>query len=65
MAFCNLFGYFSEKKRLDIARDLSARQTIHMKCHALFSMKNKENISKCHLRKFLPSMLSVKKTSSD
>ena len=31
-----------------------------MKCQILFSRKNKENISKCHLLKFLPSLQSVK-----
>ena len=32
-----------------------------MKCHILFSGKNKKNISKCHLLKILPRVLSVKK----
>ena len=31
-----------------------------MKCHILFSEKNKKNISKCRLLKILPRMLSVK-----
>ena len=31
-----------------------------MKCQILFSGKNKKSISKCHLLKILPSMLSVK-----
>ena len=30
-----------------------------MKCQSLFSGKNKKNISKCHLLKVLPSMLSL------
>ena len=30
-----------------------------MKCHILFSEKNKKNISKCHLLKILPRVLSV------
>ena len=30
-----------------------------MKCQILFSRKNKKNISKCHLMKFLPSMQSI------
>ena len=30
-----------------------------MKCQILFSTKNKKNISKCCLLKFLPSMQSV------
>ena len=33
-----------------------------MKCQILFSRKNKKNISKCHLLKFLPSMQSVTET---
>ena len=31
-----------------------------MKCLILFSWKNKKNISKCHLLKYLPSMQSYK-----
>ena len=31
-----------------------------MKCQILFSGKNKKNISKCRLLKFLPRVLSVK-----
>ena len=31
-----------------------------MKCHILFSEKNKKNISKCRLLKILPRVLSVK-----
>ena len=31
-----------------------------MKCHILFSEKNKKNISKRRLLKFLPRVLSVK-----
>ena len=31
-----------------------------MKCQILFSWKNKKNVSKCHLLRFLPSMLSVR-----
>ena len=33
-----------------------------MKCHILFSEKNKKNISKCRLLKILPRVLSVKAT---
>ena len=33
-----------------------------MKCHILFSEKNKKNISKCRLLKILPRVLSVKGT---
>ena len=32
-----------------------------MKCHILFSGKNKENISRCRLQKILPRVLSVKR----
>ena len=31
-----------------------------MKCHILFSEKNKKNISKCRLLKILPRVLSDK-----
>ena len=36
------------------------KETICMKCHILFSGKNKKNISKCCLLKILPRVLSVK-----
>ena len=35
------FLCFSEKIRLDISSESSARQRIHMKCKALFSSKDK------------------------
>ena len=37
-------------------------QTICMKskCHNLFSVRYKKNISKCHLLKFLSSLQSIK-----
>ena len=35
-----------------------------MKCHILFSEKNKKNISKCCLLKILPRVLSVKALTS-
>ena len=34
------FFYFSEKKRLDISCESSAKQMIHMKCQVLFCLKN-------------------------
>ena len=37
------FFYFSEKTSLDISCELSAKQTIHIKCQDLFSLKNKKN----------------------
>ena len=33
--------YFSEKVRLDISCEASARQMIHIKCQTLVSLKNK------------------------
>ena len=36
-----------------------------MKCQILFSGKNKKNISKCHLLKILPRVLSVNTSSSE
>ena len=36
-----------------------------MKCHILFPGKNKKNISKCHLLKILPRVLSVNMSSVD
>ena len=39
---------------------LSPKETICMKCQIPFSEKEEENISKCHLLKLLPNMLSVK-----
>ena len=38
------YYYFSEKIRLDISCESSARQMIHMKYQALISLKNKEKI---------------------
>ena len=35
------FSLFSEKIRLDVSSDFSARQRIHMKNQALFSSKDK------------------------
>ena len=35
-----------------------------MKCQILFSRKNKKNILKCCLLKFLPSMQSVKMSAA-
>ena len=36
------FFYFSEKTSLDISCELSAWQTIHMKCQNLFPLKKKK-----------------------
>ena len=44
-AFWNIFFYyyFSEKIRLSISCESSARQMIHMKCWVLSSLKNNDN----------------------
>ena len=46
------FSYFSQKIGFDISCKLSPQ--------SLFSWKHKKNISKCHLLKFLPRVLSIK-----
>ena len=38
----SIFFYFSEKTSLDISCESSAKQTIHIKCKDLFSLKNKK-----------------------
>ena len=38
--------YFSEKTSVDISCELSAKQTVHMKCQDLFSLKNNNNKKK-------------------
>ena len=40
-----LFFDVSEKIRLDISYELPAKQTIHIKCQVLFSVKNKNKLS--------------------
>ena len=42
-----LFSCFSEKIRLDVSCESSARQRIHMKHQALFSLKDKSKKLKC------------------
>ena len=37
------FFFFSEKIGLGISCESSARQTIHMNCHVLFSLKNRNS----------------------
>ena len=44
---------FSEKIRLDVSSESSARQRIHLKNQALFSSKDKSKKLKCHLLQFL------------
>ena len=54
------FHYFSEKMRLDVSSESSARQRIHMKNQALFSLKDKSKKLKCRLLQFLFGALRVK-----
>ena len=61
MTFINFFYCFSEKIRLDVSSEPSARQRIHMKNLALFSSKDKSKKLKCHLLQFLFGALRVKK----
>ena len=56
-AFINIF---SEKIRLDVSSESSARQRIHMKYQALFSLKDKSEKLKCRLLQFLFVTLRVK-----
>ena len=42
--FINFFYCFSEKKRLDVSSESSARQRIHMKNQVLFSEKPEEEL---------------------
>ena len=46
------FRCFSEKIRLDVSSESSARQRIHMKNQALFSSKDKSKKLKCCLLQF-------------
>ena len=54
------FVCFSEKIRLGVSSESSARQRIHMKNQALFSLKDKSRKLKCHLLQFLFGTLRVK-----
>ena len=55
------FFYFSEKTSHDISCELSAKQTVHMKCQDLFSLKNLKNKKKieCRLLQILHGALRV------
>ena len=55
-----IFRCFSEKIRLDISSESSARQRIHMKNQTLFSSKDKSKKLKCPLLQFLFGALRVK-----
>ena len=54
-----LFHCFSEKIRLDISCESSARQRIHMKHQALFPLKGKSEKIKCCLLQFMFGALRV------
>ena len=54
------FHCISEKIRLDVSGESSARQRSHMKNQALFSSKDKSKILKCRLLQFLFGALRVK-----
>ena len=51
---------FSEKIRLDVSSESSARQRIHRQNQALFSSKDKSKKLKCRLLQFLFGALRVK-----
>ena len=51
------FLFFLENRIWHFIFKLSPLETFHMKCQNLFSVKNKKNISKCCLLKFLLSIL--------
>ena len=53
------FIVFSEKIRLDVSSESSARQRIHMKNHALLSSKDKSKKLKYRLLQFLFGALRV------
>ena len=53
------FVGFSEKIRLDVSSESSARLRIHMKDQALFSSKDKSKKLKCHPLQFLFGTLRV------
>ena len=54
------FIVFSEKIRLDVSSESSARQRIHMKSQALFTSKLKIRKLTCRLLQFLFGALRVK-----
>ena len=54
------FFVFSEKIRLGVSNESSARQRIHMKNQALFPSKDKSKKLKCLLLQFLFGALRVK-----
>ena len=48
----NIFSLFSEKIRLNVSSESSARQRIHMKNQTLFSSKDISKKLKCRLLHF-------------
>ena len=60
MTFVNIFYCFSEKIRLDVSSEFSARQRMHMKNQALFSLNDKSKKLECRLLQFLFGALRVK-----
>ena len=56
------FHCFSEKIRLDVSSESSARQRIHIKNQALFSSKDKRKKLKCRLLQFSFGALMVNST---
>ena len=54
-----LFHCFTEKIRLDVSSESSARQRIHMKNQALISTKDKSKKLKCRLLQVLFGVLRV------
>ena len=58
--FMNIFYCFSEKIRLDVSSESSARQRIHMKNQTLLSSKDKNKKLKYCLLQFLFDALRVK-----
>ena len=57
------FLCFSEKIRLDISSESSARQRIHMKHQALFSAKDKIKKNKCRLLQFYLALSGLRMVS--
>ena len=57
--FINIFHCFSEKVRLDVSSEPSARQRSHMKNQVLFSSKDKSKKLKCSLLQFLFGTMRV------
>ena len=51
--------HFSEKIRLDISCESSAKQTIHLKCQVLFSLKNNKKLE-CPLLQFYLTLSGLK-----